>query len=161
MNSAPEWLPPLALLQQYGGEWERYLDAIYKFFQIDFVSTQPAFCDQPVRLKRHPLLQDKEATFWHLISEGADESQRLPDLRRCERIRWPRPMIESSPSGHVRCWETVRRNEKRFLIALDDFSYVVVLAIRAQHVLLWTAYCVEHDHRRRKLQKEWQRSKIS
>ncbi|MNH30689.1 hypothetical protein D3C79_909980 [compost metagenome] len=41
-------------------------------------------------LKRHPVIQGKEATFWHMISEGNDEAERLPDLRRCERIRWPR-----------------------------------------------------------------------
>ncbi len=41
------------------------------------------------------------------------------------------------------------------VIALEDFSYVVVLADRGKYVLLWTAYCVEKNRRRRKLEKEF------
>jgi len=44
-------------------------------------------------LKRHPMTQNKEATFWHMIQEGSVESERIPDIRRCERIRWPRPSV--------------------------------------------------------------------
>jgi hypothetical protein len=29
-----------------------------------------------------------------MIQEGRTEDERTPDLRRCERIRWPRPIIE-------------------------------------------------------------------
>lgn len=34
----------------------------------------------------------KEATFWHMIQEGRIEEDRTPDIRRCERIRWPKPI---------------------------------------------------------------------
>lgn len=42
------------------------------------------------------------------------------------------------------------------MIALGDFSYVVVLADRGDYVLLWTAYCVEMEHRRQKLRREYE-----
>ncbi len=47
-----------------------------------------------------------------------------------------------------------RGSDERILIALPDFSYLVVLADRGDFVLLWTAYPVEHDHQKRKLWKE-------
>ncbi len=47
-----------------------------------------------------------------------------------------------------------RSGERRIVMAIPDFSYVVVLADRGSYVLLWTAYYVEHDHRRRKLEAE-------
>lgn len=39
------------------------------------------------------------------------------------------------------------------ILALEDFSYVVVVAVRKDYALPWTAYAVQHEHRRRKLQR--------
>lgn len=148
-------LPPLVLLEDFGNNWEAYFEAIYLYFCRDFVTSKPNFENKRFALKRYPLQKGKEATFWHLISEGEVEVERLPDLRRCERIRWPRPMIEAIKTGKVKWWRNVRKAETRILIALEDFSYLVVLADRGEYVMLWTAYCVEYDHRRRKLQDEY------
>ena len=149
------WLPPLVCLPDHGGDWNQYIEAVYEFFRHDFVASAPTFHGQRVGIKRHPAIQGKEAAFWHLISEGSAEIDRLPDLRRCERIRWPRPIIESIAAGSTRCWRNSRRGEPRIVIALEDFSYVVILAVRNGYTLLWTAYCVEQGHRRTKLKKEF------
>ena len=98
----------------------------------------------------------KAQHFWHIISEGMTEDERLPDLRRCERIRWPRPMIEAIALSHIKWWRNRRKEEERIVIALDDYSYIVVLADRGDYVLLWTAYCVEQEHTRRKLHREYE-----
>jgi hypothetical protein len=95
MTSLPDWLPPLVALADYGGDWERYLAALYDFFRQDFVDDKPLFEGKSLAVKRLPTSQGKEATFWHLISEGRQEEERLPDLRRCERIRWIRRIIET------------------------------------------------------------------
>src|SRR5712691_8866834 len=150
------FLPPLVLLKDYENNWHRYFDIIYNFFRQDFVTSKPNFKGKRFALKRHPLINGKEATFWHIISEGGVEGERLPDLRRCERIRWPRPIIEAVRSENVKCWKNKRKEEVRVVIALEDFSYVVVLADRGDYVLLWTAYCVEQEHRRQKLRKEYE-----
>ncbi len=149
-------LPSLVLMQEYENNWEQYLDAIYRLFCRDFVHPKPKFEQKPFRLKRHPLQQGKEATFWHIISEGEVESERVPDLRRCERILWPRVIIENMASNNVKCWRNERKGEGRIVIATLDFSYVVILADRGAYVLLWTAYCVERTHQRRKLQREYE-----
>lgn len=160
MNAHPEWLPALMLLADSGGDWQRYVEAIHAAFRADFITDHPEFEGRRCACKRHPMIDGKEATFWHLISEGSVEADRLPDLRRCERIRWPRAMIERSPD-QVRVWRSERPGDQRIVVALADFSYVVVLADRRDYVLLWTAYFVEHEHRRTKLRKECERAKTS
>ncbi len=155
MNGSSDWLPPLVLMADFAGDWSRYLEAVYDFFRRDFVYSKPVYEGMRVGMKRHPIFDGKEATFWHLISEGRVEEDRLPDIRRCERIRWPRPIVEGIDAGRVRCWKNRRRNEYRVVIALEDFSYVVILALRKTYVILWTAYCVEHVQRREALRREY------
>ena len=161
MSNPPDWLPPLVLLQKYKGDWSQYVEAVYAYFKSDFIDSKPQFEKNTVRLKRYPLLDGKEATFWHITSEGKEEDKRVPDLRRCERIRWPRPMIEHRDDASIKCWPNVRRNtrrrnERRVILWLCDEDYVVVLADRGQYVLLWTAYYVSWGHTRRKLLKDYE-----
>jgi len=151
-----EWLPQLEKLSDYGGIWERYVNALYGVFERDFVHSAPLFEGRTVRLKRHPMHDGKEATFWHLISEGEVEADRVPDLRRCERMGWPCAMIQAVGTDKVVFWRNKRKGERRIVISLPDFSYIVVLAERNGYVVLWTAYCVEQEHRRKKLESEYQ-----
>ena len=158
MNDKPEWPPPLIRLAEFGGDWHRYVERLYEVFTEDFIDSTPRFEGQPVRLKRHPVERGKEATFWHLISSGRTEADRIPEMRRCERIGWPRALIEAMPSDRVRVWHNQRPGGERIVIALEDFSYIVVLSVRRRQLVLWTAYCVEDDHRRKKMRREWQKS---
>ena len=155
MNDHPDWLPDLLLLKDHGGDWERYEDALYAVFRRDFLLSRPTFRGNALGLKRHPLFKNREATFWHFISEGKVEDDRTPDLRRCERIAWPRAVIEAVDSGRVSCWEQTRKGERRFILAIEDFGYIVILAERRGYLLPWTAFCVEHEHRRRKFRKDF------
>ncbi|MBL7064674.1 MAG: hypothetical protein ISS49_10805 [Anaerolineae bacterium] len=154
MITVPGWLPPLVLFQNYSGNWERYVEALYGYFRRDFIDDSPSFRGTRLALKRHPMEHGKEATFWHLISEGKDE--RVPDLRRCERIRWPRPIIEHADGSVIKVWKNKRKHEKRICIWFEDVEYLVILAIRKGYILLWTAYPVTRLHRKRKLQKEYE-----
>lgn len=154
--SGGEFLPPLVLMAEYQNDWNQYSVALYEYFCHDFVTSKPNFGDRRFALKKHPVIEGKEATFWHLISEGEIENERIPDLRRCERIRWPHAIITAAHSDKIKYWENSRKNEKRIVLALEDFSYVVVLADRGEYILLWTAYCVEQEHRRNKLRREYE-----
>ena len=157
----PEWLPGLLLLGDCRGDWNAYLEAIYDAYRADFHGTLPAFQGRPLHLKRLPMSDGKDATFWHFIQEGSVEADRTPNLRRCERIRWPRPVIEAhAVAERIRLWCEPRSGrgggkESRWHLALPDFSYLVVLADRNEFLLPWTAYPVEQSHQRRKLQKRW------
>lgn len=155
-----DWLPDLVRFEDYGGDWHAYEDALYDIFCVDFVYSAPTFDGRRIVLKRYPLLKSREATFWHIISEGMDETERVPDLRRCERIRWPRAIVDHARAKGLLCWGNSRKNGSRIVIALPDFSYLVVLAERNGYLLMWTAYCVEYEHQRHKHRREYERSKI-
>lgn len=152
-----DWLPALLQFSDCGGDWHRYLEAQYGQFCRDFIDSTPT-CFHPKRwaMKRHPLSCGKEATFWHVTSEGKTEEDRVPDFRRCERIGWIRPMIEARGSDRVRCWKAVRHGEDRPIVALPDFSFLVVLTEREEYVMLWTAFYVPGERRREKYRKEWE-----
>ncbi|HET7228545.1 MAG TPA: hypothetical protein VFJ16_00950 [Longimicrobium sp.] len=148
------WLPALVELSSAGGDWNGYVDVLYNHFCNDFIRSKPAYPGKRWAMKRYPLLRGKEATFWHIVTEGEVEDERLPNLRRCERIRWPRAMIDACQTGKVRCWRQKRGREVRTAMAPESFEYLVILAERGDSVLLWTAFPVEHSHQRRKLQRE-------
>ncbi|HSO82227.1 hypothetical protein [Thiocapsa sp.] len=156
MADAPSWLPPLVLLGDCGGDWAAYLNAIYAYFKQDFVDSKPTFEGKRLGLKRHPLTHGKEATFWHMIQEGQVEEERTPDLRRCERIRWPRPIITHAGDPAVKVWRNQRGREERVCLWFEEEDYLVILADRGDYILPWTAYLVEQPHRKRKLLKEYE-----
>ena len=156
MTDEPDWLPPLVLFEDFGGDWEAYLDAIYDWFTQDFVDDKPVFQGRRLGLKRQPVIRGKEATFWHMIQEGAVEADRNPDIRRCERIRWPGPIVENDGDPTLKVWRNQRRREQRVCIWFEQESYLVILADRGNYILPWTAYLVKHPHRQRKLQREYE-----
>lgn len=155
MSETFEWLPQLITLKDCEGEWKKYLEVIYAIFHRDFVASKPTYAPKRFALKRHPEYDGKAATFWHLISEGPVEEQRTPDMRRCERIAWPKPIIEAIDDESVRVWRNKRGRNDRILIAVEDFSYVVILDDRKDFVLLWTTYFLEQPNRRRKMEREY------
>ncbi len=76
-------------------------------------------------------------------------------MRRRERIRWPKPSIENGTCDYIKIWENERKGDKRILIWCEDKDYLVVLAKRTGYILLWTAYVVNKEHQRAKLNKEY------
>jgi hypothetical protein len=161
MADTSEWLPPLELFESYNGDWNKYVNALYEFFKRDFIEAQPKFDGQKIFLKRCPLINGKDATFWHIISEGDTESSRIPEIRRCERIRWPRPIIEHSGESNIKLWKNNRKGENRICIWLETREYLVVLAVRKDYILFWTSYPVTRNHQKDKLQKEYERFKAN
>jgi hypothetical protein len=155
-----DWLPPLITLDSCGGDWARYVEEIYARFKRDFVDSRPLYNGVRLGLRKHPVVQGKETTFWHLISEGETEEDRLPDLRRCERIGWVRPLIEQAGKrADVKIWKQQRKGKTNIAIAIDDFSYIVFLGERSgdsgPYLIPLTAYHVEGQKKRDRYRKEW------
>jgi hypothetical protein len=157
MSETPDWLPPLVLLEDYSGNWDAFLAATYEFFKQDFVeNTPPLFQGRRLGLKRHPIARGKEATFWHFVQEGPIEEDRLPDLRRLERIRWPRPIIEQESDPEIKVWRNKRKGKDRICLWYEQESYLVILDDRGSYLLPWTAYPVERPHQQQKLRREYE-----
>jgi hypothetical protein len=155
MNPKPDWLPNLVRLEDFGGDVLVYIDALYQHFLDDFVHDRPFYQGRRVGMKRHPELNGKAATFVHITSSGNVEEDREYEACRSERIRWPRAIIQNCDKPEVQVWENRRGREKRVLLWFAE-EYLVVLADRGNYVLLWTAYCTDREHTRRKLRREYQ-----
>lgn len=152
-------LPGLLLLESFGGDWTAYVNAVYGVFKQGFVDSKPVFRGTQLGLKRHPLIDGKEYTFYHMTHEGVDEADRTPDLRRCERMPWAKPTIENCDDWQLKVWTQERKGEKRICIWLErqnEPDYLVVLAQRKGYLLPWTAFTLQYDHERRKKQKEYE-----
>ena len=156
MKLKPDWLPELVLFENYDGNWEKYLSAIYKFFCEDFVKSKPSYRGIKLSLKRHPMIAGKEATFWHILTSGKSEEERIPDLRRCERIKWPKPIIENDKDPILKVWQNKRKTDTRIILWFEDEDYLVILNERKGYLLLWTAYLITQNHQKRKLKKEYE-----
>ena len=84
--------PDLMLLASYP-DWVAYEDAIYAAYLQTVARAGLVFRGDPVKVRYMPESKRKGYGFWHLISEAPDqgnrdEDERIPDLRRCERVRW-------------------------------------------------------------------------
>lgn len=151
------WLPELVLLEKFEGNWDLYLEEVYNCFAIDFVDDKPVFEGVRLGVKKHPMHDDKEATFWHMISMGDDESERIPEIRRCERIKWPKPIIENSGDPKIKVWRNKRGPDERICLWFEEQEYIVILADRKKYILPWTAYPITRQHEKIKKQKEYER----
>ena len=156
MSSQPDWLSPLILFESCSGDWNVYLHTVYRCFVQDFIHNRVYFNGLPLSLRRQPIIRDKEASFWHLVSEGNKEEDRLPDIRRCERICWPRAIIENLHDTRIKQWKNDRQGQTNVCLWLEEQDYIVILGERAGYNLLLTAYMVTRDHSRRKLHKEYE-----
>lgn len=149
-------LPDIITLNDFGGVWAAFEQAVYNIFRQDFVLSKPVFEGKRLQLKKYPIQDGREATFYHLTSEGLDENNRTPDIRRMERIGWPKPIINNSTDADLKVWRNKRGKDERILILHEAESYLVVLADRGDYILPWTAYFIEHANRKRKLLQEYE-----
>lgn len=148
-------LPELTTLPEYGGNFDAYLEAVYELFKKDFIEKRPVFRGTRLGLKKHPLESGKEATFWHMTSEGEDEATRNPDLRRMERIRWPAALINDSEHPYLKVWENKRGKKTNVLIFHERERYLVVLRKGSDYLIPWTAYLVTYRNQKERLLKEY------
>jgi hypothetical protein len=149
-------LPDIITLEEFGGDITTYFNEVYNIFKKDFVDSRPIFEGRRLGLKSHPLIENKEYTFYHFTHDGDIESERLPNLRRMERIRFPRPMIDHCKHPYLKIWRNKRGSKKRILIFHEDESYLVVLEDRGKYILPWTAYWVQYENMVEKLLAEYE-----
>ncbi len=165
MTIAP---PKLETFEDHNSDWPTYVDAIYKIFKTDFIYGSPKWVvdNLIVGINSSPISDGKEYTFWHITSTGNIEAERIPDFRRCERIRFPRYLIENFRSGPIYAWEKEVKSgggsrENRIHIATDDFTYLLVLSpLRKNRRIIITAFYVDSESNRRRLHGDFTKYKI-
>lgn len=152
-------LPPL---ESFTGDWQAYIDRIYDVYCSLILQGVLRFRGVPVMPRRTPVTKGKIHGFWHVTSEGENEEDRIPDLRRCERIRWISWVIENVDNYNEITWwdERSKSNNREVVLWVEAEKFVVILAWRSQgYWLLKTAYLADKEHKieslRRKRDKYW------
>ena len=147
-------LPEKICLEDYGGDYKAYIDAIYEVFARDFIRHKTSFGLHKLSMKYHPAFQERAYTFYHMTHKGEIESEREPDLRRCECMPWARPTIENTEEWDLKFWrQTRQRSSNRVCIALETESetYFVILEVRESYAFaLDCNFCLNTAINRRK-----------
>lgn len=164
----PSWLPPIITADAFEGDYLGYFNKLYDVFEDGFIKTRPLL-KMPsgsifVGLPFLPLSEGKHDKFWHVTTKdtkkGATTEERYsnPDLRRCERVAWIRPIIDNYPDSDIKCWRNQRNSNRNILLLLESERYLVVIVDRRSYVFLQTAYYVEREHTMEKLLAEYEES---
>ena len=149
-------LPDIITLEEYNGNFAAYFEGIYQIFVRDFIENRPMFEGIRLKLKSFPYTNGKEYTFYHFTHEGNVEENRVPDLRRMERIPWPAPMINDSGHPYLKVWRNNRGRHERILILHEQERYLIILEDRKDYILPWTAYLVDYPNKLKRLLREYE-----
>jgi hypothetical protein len=146
--------PALVPFTGFSGDWTAYEAELHRIFMAEIARGGIRFGGVPVSCRRLPEAAVRWASFWHLVQEGRVEDDRTPDLRRCDRIRWVRWLIENAAAHtEIDQWQNTRGTEVNTLLWYRE-EYLVVLAQRQGYWMLRTAYCTEKSGRIAQLRKE-------
>lgn len=87
MNDPAAWLPSLLRLEEYGGDWQRYIDAVYAIFERDFIQNPPTLQGLPVGY-RHLVVLARRDTYMLLVTAFPMEQERRRQRFRAEYEAW-------------------------------------------------------------------------
>jgi len=118
----------------------------------------------------------KEAIFWHLTSrkikaekiprrkrkffpaeQDVLEPERLPDLRRCERLPWVKPLIAHPGKPEVLAWdyEEGDRTIKTY-VWIKDYDFVVIMKkFPDGKRRLITSFYVDSEYKRKDFERKY------
>lgn len=153
----PAWLPDML-------DFDPWTEDTYEFlyqnvFKKDFIDSKPKYLGKKVWL--FPEIQDgKEELFWHLTSrKDPEDGIRYPDLRRCERLTWTRPMIDRCPDVAMLNWDHEEGNGvMKTYVWLAGHDFVVIMKkYKDESRRLITSYYLDNPHQRRKMMRKYER----
>lgn len=139
----PEWLPEKANVNPWT---EDTYEMLYEIFCLDIRDYDLRYIGNNVWI--FPDIEDgKEKIFWHLTTRSGErkkiprrkrkfypegqadtEIERLPDLRRCERLLWVKPLIEHPSEPEVFAWDYEEGDLTiKTYIWIKDYDFVVIM----------------------------------
>ena len=146
-------------------DFKSYEDQLYEIFMDIYEAGTIMYNGTPVKMKHFPPDYGERSGFYHLTCENYEhtgrEEDRSPDLRRCERLKWPQEVIENCAvnCSDLLVWENSRYGKQNILLFCPQLDYLVVLGKRNGYLLLTTAYPVRYRNRRENLLCEYERYK--
>ncbi len=168
MNYCPK-LKNIISLNEFNGDFNFYNNYLYQIFKSELYNNKLYYKKKSVALKRYPEDNGKEFSFLHLTCKDfkntRNEEDRLPDLRRCERIHWIKPGIEVNhlKECNQNCFLTYvkkYKNRDRYHLLNTEDRYMIILEDREDYFLLITAFYIDHDNILEKKLRDFERYKI-
>lgn len=154
MKTLPDWLPDTFP----GNSWnESTYELLYKIFQNDFVENKLSYRSYSVWFFAEKE-DGKEVVFWHLTSQNDKTTgERLPDLRRSERLPWARPMLDNPDKPEVLDWDYEEGDGTiKTYVWLKDYNYLIIMKkYRDGARRLITSFWIEYQNFRNKLDKKY------
>jgi len=150
----PKWLPNLFPVDP----WQiNTYQKLYQLFKRDFKESRLEYKGQPVWF--YPEMEDgKEQIFWHMTSRKDEQmGNRLPDLRRSERLPWVRPMLDHPEELEVLAWDHKEGDGSiKTYVWIESCDFVVIMKkLPNGSRRLITSFWVEHGNTKRKLMKKY------
>lgn len=158
MKGGITWLPELYVVNPWT---EKTIDDLYSIFLRDFIQNQLFYEEKQVWFFPEKE-NEKETIFWHLITKKElSVDDRLPDFRRAERLPWANPVINNAIYPEILNWDYEEGNgEIHTYLWLKDQDYLVILKkYKDSRRRLLTAYWIEHENYKRKLQGKYENRK--
>jgi hypothetical protein len=145
---------------KFDGNWnspDGYVDKLYIIFKNDFLLRSLTFGKSVVKVNRQIKFDQKEESFWHLITrQDKNHGERCLEIRRAERLPWIRPMIINYTTQFIKYWRHLEDNNLiRHYLWLEQMDYIVILEEKRMHMFLVTAFCVDTDWTRKNLLKKY------
>lgn len=145
MFASCDKLPSRLEWKMFRGDATRYKNALYSVFKRDFLSGDLQFQGKNVDIIHEEFFEGKERSFWHMISDGNEDTDRELNIERCASLPWAGFLIkDDGKCEHYRIWVKWHDKSKRnrYYIWCVLVNYMVILEDRATHFKLITAYNV-------------------
>lgn len=170
----PEWLPEMVQVSPWynGGNNDTY-EMLYQIFYRDIKKHELKYLRRNVWFFNE-LEDGKEKIFWHLTSREQKArkvprkkkrfydtdtipAERLPDLRRSERLPWVRSLIENSGKCEVLAWDYEEGNGSiKTYVWLKDYDFVVIMKkCRNDSRRLITSFYVDVGYKRQDFKRKY------
>jgi len=154
MTNTPTWLPDLFPANPWN---TNTYDQLYDVFCRSLKITRPVYRGHEVWF--FPEMEDgREKVFWHLTTrEDRASGERLPDLRRSERLPWVRPMLDQSNQPEILDWDHDEGDGTiKTYVWLRNFDFVVIMKKYPDGGRrLVTSFWIEYGNTRRKMQRKY------
>ncbi|MCK5131581.1 MAG: hypothetical protein KAR40_05455 [Candidatus Sabulitectum sp.] len=164
------WIPPILRVRPW--EADTY-DMLYGVFCEDIRDSKLIYAGHDVWFFRQEFENGKEALFWHLttqkppkiprrmqkfVNNGTykEETERLPDLLRCERLCWINPIICNHHKKEILDWDYEEGNGTiKTYLWLKGHSFLVVLKYFPNGCRrLITSFYVNSSYKRKDLERK-------
>lgn len=156
-------LPEMITLDLFNNDYANYFDYLYyNIFRRDLFNMKVIYCGKKVSLKSMPRSDDgKENSYYHLTCKDYNGvRERQPDLKRCERLNWIKPALETNHQSECEkncflVYKTWYKNRVRTNLLNPIDRYQIVLEERDSYWLMITAFYIDYDNRIKKQLKKY------